>query len=68
MVNASSSLKCIFLISQPYITRPTLIDLNSDEHNKGFCYRPFMVNLDVTKIVTLMNYSMEYVSQTKQKM
>ena len=27
------------------MTRPTLIDLNSDEYNQGLCYYPFMVNL-----------------------
>ena len=28
------------------MTRPTLIDLNPDECNQGWCYYPFLVNLD----------------------
>ena len=31
--------------NQPCISRPTLIDLNIDEHKQGFCYNSFMINL-----------------------
>lgn len=32
----------LLIKNQPFLTRPTLIDLNSDE----LCYHPFMVSLD----------------------
>ena len=38
--------KCISLNNQPIMTRPTLIDLNLDEHDQGLCHYPFMLSLD----------------------
>ena len=44
--NVSKFKTFIFLINQPCMTRPTLIDLNPDEYNHGLRYYAFMVNLD----------------------
>ena len=38
--------KCISLNNQPYLTRPTLIDLNTYENNERLRHCPFMVSLD----------------------
>ena len=46
MINASNFIKCISLNNQSCMNRPTLIDLNPDEYNQGFCYYPFIVNLE----------------------
>ena len=35
--------------NQLFITRPTLVDLNPDEYNQGFCCYPFLVSLDRCK-------------------
>ena len=35
--------KCISLNNKPSLIRPTLIDLNSDEHNQGLPYFPFIM-------------------------
>ena len=45
MINASNFTTCISLNNQPCMTRTTLVDLNSDEYNYGFCDYPFIVNL-----------------------
>ena len=37
MVNVSYFTTCISLHNQPCITRHTLIDLNPDKYNQGFC-------------------------------
>ena len=39
-------MKYISLNSEPYIARKILIDLNSDEHNRGMCYYSFMGFVD----------------------
>ena len=44
-----NSIKCISLKNQLFITRPTLVDLNPDEYNQGFCWYPFLVSLDRCK-------------------
>ena len=46
MFNVSSHTKCIYLNSQPFMTRPTVINLNLDEYNRGLCYYSFAANLD----------------------
>ena len=46
MTKDSNLTVSIFLNNQSSITRPTLIDINPDEHNQGLRYYPFMVNLD----------------------
>ena len=46
MANTTNFATCILLNYQPWMTRPTLIDLNSDEYNEGLRYYPFIVNLD----------------------
>ena len=46
MVNVSKFTRCISLNYQLCMTRPILIDLNSDEYNQGLRYYPFLVNLD----------------------
>ena len=38
--------KWLSLNNEPYMIRPTLIDLNHDEYKQGWCYYPFMVNWD----------------------
>ena len=46
-INAPSYIRCISLNNEPCMTRPTLIDLNSDKYNRGSrCYL-FLVNLDI---------------------
>lgn len=40
----SLATKCLSLNNQSYITRPTLSDLNPDEHNQGLRHYPFIVN------------------------
>ena len=42
VAKVSDRTKCIYLINEPSLARPTLIDLNSNE----LYYYPFMVNLD----------------------
>ena len=42
----SSATKCASLNSNPYMTRPTIIDLNQDKHDQGLCYYPVMTILD----------------------
>ena len=37
--------KCISLNNQPFINRPTITDLNLDEHDQGLCHYPFMLIL-----------------------
>ena len=51
------------------MTRPTLIDLNSDKYTQGLHYYPFVVNLDRSNgsCNTLDDPSNKYVFQTKQK-
>ena len=44
--SGSLATKCIALNNQTCFTRPTLIDLNSDENNQGLHRYPFIVNLD----------------------
>ena len=39
-------MKCISLNSELCIARTMLIDLNSDEHNRGLCYYSFMGFVD----------------------
>ena len=46
MANISDFTTCITLNSQPCMIGAALIDLNPDECNQGFCYYPFMANLD----------------------
>ena len=46
MVHFSDHTKCISLSNQPCMTWPTLINVNLDKYNQGFCYYPSMVNLD----------------------
>ena len=46
MANVSNFTTCVSLNQQPCVTRPTIIDLNPDEHNQGFCYYTFMIKLD----------------------
>ena len=45
MAHVSNSITCISLNNLPYMTRPTLTNLNTDEYNQGLRYHPFMVNL-----------------------
>ena len=68
MVNVSS-LTCISLLNQPCMTRPTLIYINPNEYNSGFCCSLFTVSLDSgLEFVTLSMISLiKYVLQTKQK-
>ena len=40
----SLATKCLSLNNQSYITRPTLTDLNPDEHNQRLRHYPFFVN------------------------
>ena len=44
-LSGSLATKCIALNNQTCFTRPTLIDLNSDENNQGLHHYPFIVNL-----------------------
>ena len=44
--SGSLAAKYIPLKNQPCANRPTLIDLNLDEHNQGLNHYTFMVNLD----------------------
>ena len=37
MVNVSDHTKCISLSNQPFMTIPTLVDLNLDEYNHYQC-------------------------------
>ena len=37
MVNVSNHTKCISLSNQPFMTIPTLVDLNLDEYNHYQC-------------------------------
>ena len=46
MFNVSSHTKCISLNSQSFMTRPTVINLNLYECNRGLCYYSFAANLD----------------------
>ena len=46
VANVSNFTTCVSLNQQPCITRPTIINLNPDEHNQGFCYYTFMIKLD----------------------
>ena len=43
MVTVSEHTKCISLINQPCMARPTLTDLNPHKYNQGLCYSTFMV-------------------------
>ena len=43
--SGSLATKCTALNNQTCFTRPTVIDLNSDENNQGLHHYPFMVNL-----------------------
>ena len=45
--SGSLATKCISLINEPCIARPTLTDLKPDEHNQGLCHYPFIVSLDI---------------------
>ena len=69
MINASNFTTCISLNNQPCMTRTTLVDLNSDEYNYGFCDYPFIVNLlvNLCKLYySCMTHKVKYVFQTKQ--
>ena len=44
MTNATNLKASISLNSQPFMTRPTITDLNPDEYNRELHYYPFMVN------------------------
>ena len=46
MANDSNLTTCISLNNQSCMTRPTLINLNPDKYNQGWCYYPFLVTLD----------------------
>ena len=46
MADVSNFTTCIFLNNQTCMTRPTLINLNTDLCNQGLHYYPFMVNLN----------------------
>ena len=46
MVNVSDHTKCISLSSHLCMTRPTLINLNTDGYKRVLSYYLFMVNLD----------------------
>ena len=46
MFNVSNLIISTSLNNQPRMNRPTLIDLNPNEHNQGLCYYPLMTNLD----------------------
>ena len=46
IANVSKFTICIFLDNKSCMTRPTLINLNPDEYNQGFCYYSLMVSLD----------------------
>ena len=37
------------------MSRPTLVDLNPDEHNQGSSYYPFMVTLDLSSKFRVLN-------------
>ena len=41
MGNVFSLTACISLNNQPYMARPTIIDLNPNEYNQKFHYYPF---------------------------
>ena len=44
------------------MTRLTLVDLDPDEYNQGFCYYPFIVKLDgMPVVIHSMIHPMEYV-------
>ena len=45
MAYVSNFITCISLNNLPYMTRPTLTNLNINEYNQGLRYHPFMVNL-----------------------
>ena len=45
MAHVSNFITCISLNNLPYMTRPTLTNLNINEYNQGLRYDPFMVNL-----------------------
>ena len=45
MANVSDFPIYVSLSNQPQMTKPTLKDLNPDEHNQGLCEYPYMVNL-----------------------
>ena len=46
MANVPNFTTCTSLNNQLCITRPTLIDLNSDEYNQGLRYYSFIINLN----------------------
>ena len=46
IANVFDCTKCISLNNQSCMNRPTLIDLNPNQHNQGLFYHVFMVNLE----------------------
>ena len=46
MANVFNFTTLISLSNQPWMTKPSLNDLNAYEYNQGLYYYPYMVNLD----------------------
>ena len=46
IANVSNFTACIPLNNPSCMTRPTVIDLNTNEHNQGLRYYPFIVILN----------------------
>ena len=71
MANVFNFTTLISLSNQPWMTKPTLNNLNPYEYNQGLYYYPFMVNLDRSnRSCNNLNGMIHLVKifQTKQKM
>ena len=71
MANVFNFTTLISLSNQPWMTKPTLNNLNPYEYNQGLYYYPFMVNLDRSnRSCNNLNGMIHLVEifQTKQKM
>ena len=67
LINRTCHTKCISLSNQKCMAQPFLINLDPNEYNQEFHYCPFVVKLDRYVAISLMNYLIKYVFQTKQK-
>ena len=47
MVKVSKCVIYIYINNQPWITGPTLPNINRDEYGQGLHYYPFLVEIDV---------------------
>ena len=61
VAKVSDRTKCLFLNDDPWMVRPTLIDMNLVEPK----YYPFMIKINVLEIV--MSYLKRYTSSKRNK-